>query len=73
MLGYTYATEQLAINARTTCATYAGFPNPSGDTLYWVNYCYSDIENLYYIEYVDGLENVLGSPSEFTITFTELS
>lgn len=73
MLGYTYATEQLAINARTTCATYAGFPNPSGDTLYWVNYNYSEIEALYYIEYVEGLENVLGSPSEFIITFTELS
>lgn len=68
MIGYTYTTEQEAINARTSCATYAGFPNPSGDTLYWVNYFYSELDNLYYIEYVDGLENVLGSPSEFTLT-----
>jgi hypothetical protein len=68
MLGYTYATEQQAINSRDLCATYAGLPNPSGDTLYWVNYRYAEIESIYYIEYIDGLENVLGSPSEFTIT-----
>ena len=72
MVGYQYTTEQLAINARTACASYAGFPNPSGDTLYWVNYNYSAVENLYYILYFDGLENVLGSPSEFTITPPEL-
>ena len=72
MLGYTYATEQLAIIARTLCATYKGLPNPQGDTLYWVNYEYSSLDNIYYIKYVDGLENVLGSPIEFTITFPEL-
>lgn len=72
MLGYKYTLEQDAINARTLCATYAGLPNPSGDTLYWVNYNYSDIDNIYYIQYVDELENVLGSPIEFTITFPEL-
>lgn len=68
MLGYTYATEQLAINARALCATYKGLPNPQGDTLYWVNYDFSELDNIYYIKYVDELENVLGSPSEFTIT-----
>ena len=68
MLGYTYATEQLAINARGLCATSKGLPNPQGDTLYWVNYEYSELDNIYYIKYVDGLENVLGSPIEFTIT-----
>ena len=68
MIGYTYTIEQDAINARTLCAVYAGLPNPSGDTLYWVNYRYSNIENIYYIEYVEGLENVLNSPSEFTVT-----
>lgn len=72
MLGYTYATEQLSINARTSCATYKGLPNPQGDTLYWVNYDFSELDNIYYIKYVDGLENVLGSPTEFTITFPEL-
>lgn len=72
MLGYTYATEQLAINARTLCATYKGLPNPQGDTLYWVNYEFSELDNIYIIKYVEGLENVLGSPIEFTITFPEL-
>ena len=51
MLGYTYATEQLAINARTLCATYKGLPNPQGDTLYWVNYDFSELDNIYYIVY----------------------
>jgi hypothetical protein len=72
MLGYTYTTEEQAINARQLCATYKGLPNPTGDTLYWVNYDYSDLDNIYYIVYTDGLENVLGSPSEFTLTFPEL-
>ena len=72
MTGYTYTTEQEAIDARAQAATYAGFPNPTMDTLYWVNYNYSELDNVYYIEYVDGLENVLGSPYEITITFPEL-
>jgi hypothetical protein len=72
MLGYTYTTEEQAINARQLCATYKGLPNPQGDTLYWVNYDYSDLDNIYYIVYTDGLEAVLGIPSEFTITFPEL-
>jgi hypothetical protein len=70
MLGYTYTIEQDAINTRTLCATYKGLPNECGDTLYWVNYNHSEIDSIYYIIYVDGLENVLGSPSEFTITIT---
>ncbi len=65
MLGYTYTTEAEAITARYQAATYKGLPNPQGDTLYWVNYNY--IDSIYYIEYVDGLENVLGTPIEFTI------
>lgn len=73
MTGYKYTAEQEAIDARAQAATYAGFPNPSMDTLYWVNYNYSEIDEFYYIEYVDGLENVLGNPIEFTITFPELS
>jgi hypothetical protein len=72
MLGYTYATEQDAINARTLCAAYKELPNFTGDTLYWVNYNYSELDNIYYIKYIDGLEVVLGSPSEFTITITGL-
>jgi hypothetical protein len=72
MLGYTYTTEEQAINARTLCTTYKGLPNQSGDTLYWVNYNYSEIDNIYYIKYTDGLEAVLGAPIEFTLTFPEL-
>lgn len=71
MLGYKYTTEQDAINARALCATYAGLPNPSGDTLYWVNYNFAPLDGFYYIEYVNGLENVLGTPYEFTITINE--
>jgi hypothetical protein len=72
MLGYTYTTEEQAINARQLCATYKGLPNPQGDTLYWVNYEYSSLDNIYYIVYTDGLDAVLGSPIEFTLTFPEL-
>lgn len=68
MLGYKYTTEQQAINARQLCATYKGLPNPQGDTLYWVNYSYSTIDNIYYIQHVEGLEAVLGIPIEFTLT-----
>lgn len=68
MLGYTFTTEEQAINARLLCATYKGLPNPQGDTLYWVNYNYSNLDSIYYIGYIDGLENVLGTPIEFTVT-----
>lgn len=68
MTGYKYTTEQEAIAARAQAATYAGFPNQTMDTLYWVNYNYSSIDSIYYIQHVEGLEVVLGEPSEFTIT-----
>lgn len=68
MLGYTYTTEVEAIAARNQAAIYKGFPNPQGDTLYWVNYNYSQLDSIYYIGYVDELENVLGTPIEFNIT-----
>jgi hypothetical protein len=50
-----------------------GLPNPTMDTLYWVNYNYSELDNFYYIQHVDGLEAVLGEPIEFTITIPELN
>jgi hypothetical protein len=68
MIGYTYTTEQAAIDARAQAATYMGFPNPTGDTLYWVNYNYSELDNFYYIQHVEGLEEVLGEPIEFEVT-----
>jgi hypothetical protein len=73
MQGYKYTTEQEAIAARAQAATYMGLPNPQGDTLYWVNYNYSELDSFYYIQWVEGLEAVLGEPTEFTITIPELN
>ena len=73
MTGYKYTTEQEAIDARAQAATYMGLPNPTMDTLYWVNYNHSELDEFYYIEYVEGLEAVLGAPTEFTVTFPELN
>jgi hypothetical protein len=72
MLGYKYTTEQEAIDARSQAATYMGLPNPTGDTLYWVNYNYSELDNFYYIQHVEGLEAVLGEPIEFEVTQPEI-
>lgn len=68
MLGYTFTTEADAIIARNQAATYKGLPNPQGDTLYWVNYNHSEIDGFYYIQYVEGLEAVLGTPIDFIMT-----
>ena len=73
MQGYKYTTEQEAIDARTQAASYMGLPNPQGDTLYWVNYNYSELDSFYYIQHVEGLEVVLSEPIEFTITIPELN
>jgi hypothetical protein len=73
MTGYKYTTEQDAIVARDNAATYMGLPNPTMDTLYWVNYNYSELDNFYYIQHVEGLESVLGEPIEFTVTQPELN
>jgi hypothetical protein len=68
MQGYIFKTETEAIAARQTAATYMGLPVPNGETLYWVNYNYSELDGFYYITYVDGLEAVLGEPTDITIT-----
>ena len=69
MIGYKYDTEKEAINARKLAADFKGLPINANDiTVYWVNYSYSELDNLYYIEYVEGLEVVLLSPIEFEIT-----
>lgn len=68
MIGYKYDTEQEAINARELAADFKGLPiNPNDTTIYWVNYNYSELDNFYYIKYVEGLESVLLSPIEFEI------
>jgi hypothetical protein len=68
MQGYIYQTETEAIAARKTAADYMGLPVEGGETLYWVNYNYSELDGFYYIQYVDGLEAALGEPSDITIT-----
>jgi hypothetical protein len=73
MIGYKYTTEQEAIDARAQAASYMGLPNPTMDTLYWVNYNHSELDGFYYIQYVEGLETVLGEPIEFEITIPELN
>ena len=72
MLGYKYTTETEAIAARQAAADYMGLPVPNGETLYWVNYNYSDLDGFYYIQYVDGLEAALGEPIEFDVTFPDI-
>jgi hypothetical protein len=65
--GYKYQIESEAIAARQTAATYMGLPVPNGETLYWVNYNYSDLDGFWYIQHVEGLEAVLGQPTEFEV------
>ena len=69
MQGYTYNTEQEAIDARKAAADYKGLPVNEGDTtIYWVNYFYSELDDFWYIMHVDGLEAVLGEPIQFEVT-----
>jgi hypothetical protein len=72
MQGYIFQTESEAIAARQIAATFMGLPVPNGETLYWVNYNYSDLDGFYYITYVEGLEAVLGEPIEFEVNFPDL-
>jgi hypothetical protein len=69
MKGYIFQTEPEAIAARKAAADYMGLPVPNGETLYWVNYNYSELDGFYYITYVEGLEAALGKPTEFEITY----
>jgi hypothetical protein len=68
MQGYIFTSETEAIAARQQAAYYKGYPVPGGETLYWVNYNYSELDGFYYIAYGEGLEAVLGQPSDITIT-----
>ena len=69
MLGYKYNTESEAINARKLAADFKGLPIKLNDvTMYWVNYEYSELDYFYYIRYVEGLNVVLGEPSEIILT-----
>ena len=68
MQGYKYTTETEAIAARQAAADYMGLPVPGGETLYWVSFQYSDLDGFWYIRHVEGLEAVLGQPTDITIT-----
>ncbi len=68
VIGYKYTLETEAISDRQLAANYMGFPVPGGETLYWVNYEYAKYDGFWYIRYVDGLEEVIGTPSNFNIT-----
>ena len=70
--GYKYTTETEAIAARQTAADYMGLPVEGGETLYWVNYSYSELDGFWYITYVEDLEKALGEPIEFDVTFPEI-
>ena len=72
MQGYIYETETEAIAARKIAADYMGLPVEGGETLYWVNYNYSELDGFYYITYVEGLGAALGEPIDFDVTFPEL-
>ena len=72
MQGYKFQNEQQAIKARKAAADYMGLPVPNGETLYWVNYSYSEADRFWYILHVEGLEVVLGEPTDITITPHEL-
>lgn len=67
MLGYTYTTEQEAITARSLCNAYYGFPKQDVAEN-WVGYHYSELDEFYYILALEGVQEVLGEPIEFTIT-----
>lgn len=67
MLGYKYFIEQEAIDARKQCADYYGLPkSPEDETIYWVDYNYSEL-NFWYIIFDESIEPILGKPTEFEI------
>ena len=72
MIGYKYSIEQEAIDARKLAADFKGLPVEGGGSLYWVDYNYSINDDFYYIVYVDGLDNALGSPIEFIVAQNNL-
>jgi hypothetical protein len=67
--GYKYQTETEAIAARQNAATYMGLPVPNGETLYWVNYNFAELNEpqFWYITYDESLLSILGEPTEFEV------
>jgi hypothetical protein len=69
MLGYTFATEQEAIDSRILCDTYYGYPLEGAVTSHWIDYEFSSLDNFYYIIFDESVREILGNPIEFEITF----
>jgi hypothetical protein len=70
LTGYTYPTEQEAIDAVSLCDTYYGIPVPGGETLHWCSYTeaiYND-PIFYFIVFDESLRVVLGNPIAFQVT-----
>jgi hypothetical protein len=70
IIGYKFNTINDAQIAIQNCNTYYGIPiSPSSTTQNWVEYKTSELDNpvFYYINYLDSLQPVLGSPNEFYI------
>lgn len=71
VIGYKYATEQDAINAREACDTYYGIPVSADDvTQNWTDYQTADLDTpiFWYIKADDSLKAVLGNAIEFDVT-----
>jgi hypothetical protein len=67
--GYQYTTETEAIAARKKAADYMGLPVANGETLYWVNYNFAELNDpqFWYITYDVSLLPILGQPTEFEV------
>ena len=70
MRGYTFQTEQEAINARELCDTYYGIPlTPDDVTQNWVDYQFAELNEpqFWYIVFDESLTPILGTPIEFEV------
>ena len=67
--GYKYNTETEAITARKAAADYMGLPVPNGETLYWVDYNFAELNEpqFWYITFDESLLPILGQPTEFEV------
>jgi hypothetical protein len=68
MTGYTYTTEQEAINARELCDNFYGYPIEGAVTSHWINYQFSELDNFYFIIFDESVRTLLGDPIEFDLT-----
>ena len=72
VIGYKYNSEEKAIEARKQCADFYNLPINSIDiTKYWVNYKKADLNTpvFWYIQFVETVEETLGAPETFEVTF----